>query len=173
MTPKEVRTVLAFYPTSRGFGFALFKGEQFLVDWGIKDIRLKDKNFFAIHLIKTLIERYSPEVLVIEDTTRKHSRRHERIRLLYTRIAAYAKTRRIAVCRFTRAEMHDHFGVHTKYAIAEAVARAVPMLASRLPPKRKAWMSEDARQSLFDAVALGIVYFARSSSAIKPDGDEG
>ena len=160
MTPVSGATVLALYPTSRGFGFALFRGERLLIDWGIKDIRWKDKNFLAMHVLKTQIDRYLPDVIVIEDATRKNSRRHERIRILYKLIAEHAKAKQIDVRRFTQGAMHEHFGVHTKYAVAEAVAREVPMLAPRLPPKRKAWMSEDARQSLFDAVALGIVYFA-------------
>ena len=160
MTPVSGAIVLAIYPTSRGFGFALFRGERSLIDWGIKDIRWKDKNFLAMHVLKTLIDRYLPDVIVIEDTTRKNSRRHERIRILYRLIAEHAKAKQIAVRRFTQGAMHAHFGVHTKYAVAEAVARAIPMLAPRLPPPRKAWMSEDARQSLFDAVALALVYFA-------------
>lgn len=160
MTPVSGVTVLALYPTSRGFGFALFRGSETLLDWGIKDVRYRDKNFLAMHFMKTLVERYAPDVIVIEDATRKNSRRHERIRILYRLIAEHAKAKQIDVRRFTQGAMHEHFGVHTKYAVAEAVARKFPMLALRLPPKRKAWMSEDARQSLFDAVALGIVYFA-------------
>jgi hypothetical protein len=36
------------------------------------------------------------------------------------------------------------------------------VLAAKLPPKRKCWESEDYRMSIFDAVALGVAYFARS-----------
>ena len=169
MTRAEGAVVLALYPTSRGFGFALFRGGQTLVDWGIKDIRWKNKNFLAMHLMKMLIDRYAPDVIVVEDLAR-NPRRHERIRVLHTQIAAHAKSKKIAVRRFTQGAMHEHFGVHTKYAVAEAVARAIPMLAPRLPPKRKAWMSEDARQSLFDAVALGIVYFASAARTAPRNG---
>ena len=163
MTSVSGVTVLALYPTSRGFGFALFRGEQgerFIVDWGVKDIRWKDKNFLAMHVMKTLVDRYQPNVIVIEDATQKNSRRQERIRILYKLIAEHAKAKQIVVRRFTQGAMHEYFGVHTKYAVAEAVAREFPMLAPRLPPRRKAWMSEDGRQSLFDAVALALVYFA-------------
>jgi len=30
-------------------------------------------------------------------------------------------------------------------------------LASRLPPKRRPWMSEDYRMDIFDAVALALI----------------
>lgn len=160
MTPARGATVLALYPTSRGFGFVLLRGDATLVDWGIKDVRWKDKNFLALHLMKTLIGKYRPDVLVLEDTGTKGSRRHERIRELHRRVAEHAKAEQITVRRFTQTTVHVHFGVHTKYAVAEQVARELPQLALRLPPPRKPWMSEDARQSLFDAAALALLHFA-------------
>lgn len=46
----------------------------------------------------------------------------------------------------------------TKHALAEILAKQFSEeLASRLPPKRKAWMSEDYRMDIFDAVALVLV----------------
>lgn len=157
-------TVLALYPTRNGFGFAVFVGKDSLIDWGVKGLQYRDKNFMALHRVKLLIERYQPTVLVIEDTMRKSSRRHERIRVLHGLIEQHAKAKQIKVCRFAKEALHAHFGSDTKFARAEAVVREIPMLAPRLPPKRKAWMSEDSRQSLFDAVALGIVYFATHES---------
>jgi hypothetical protein len=41
--------------------------------------------------------------------------------------------------------------------LATAVAQRFPdELAARLPPKRKAWASEDARMDIFEAVALAV-----------------
>ena len=48
-----------------------------------------------------------------------------------------------------------------KYEVASALAKQFPTLASKLPPKRKCWQSEDYRMSLFDTAALGVAYFAR------------
>jgi hypothetical protein len=43
--------------------------------------------------------------------------------------------------------------------MAELLAKQFPdELASRLPPKRKAWTSEDARMDIFDAVGLAVVF---------------
>ena len=43
--------------------------------------------------------------------------------------------------------------------MAEMIAMQFPdELASRLPPKRKPWKSEDARMDIFDAVALAVVF---------------
>jgi hypothetical protein len=53
-------------------------------------------------------------------------------------------------------------GRGTKHALAEIIAKRFPgELASRLPPKRKPWMSEDYRMSIFDAVALVLAFRKR------------
>ena len=43
--------------------------------------------------------------------------------------------------------------------MAELLAKKFPdELASRLPPKRKPWKSEDSRMDIFDAVALAVAF---------------
>jgi hypothetical protein len=37
-------------------------------------------------------------------------------------------------------------------------ARPPEELASRMPPKRKLWKSEDGRMDIFDAVALAVAF---------------
>ena len=44
----------------------------------------------------------------------------------------------------------------TKHEIALAIAQAFPELTSRLPRKRRPWMSEDESMNVFDAVALAL-----------------
>jgi hypothetical protein len=172
MTPTAGGATLALAPSTRGLGFVVFDQSYFLLDWGVKEVRSQDKNFRSLSLAKTLMEQHAPAVLVIEGTTRK-SRRHERIRILLGLLAAEAKARHIRVQRFTQGAVLEHFGVHTKYAIAEAVSLEIPTLALRLPRKRKPWMSEDARQSLFDAAALGVVYLARVAAEEMPSAMDG
>jgi hypothetical protein len=48
-----------------------------------------------------------------------------------------------------------------KYEVALALAKQFPALASRLPPKRKIWQSEDYRMGIFDAATVGVAYFTR------------
>jgi hypothetical protein len=48
----------------------------------------------------------------------------------------------------------------TKHVVAEVIAQRFPEeLGFRLPPKRRAWMSEDSRIDIFDAAALALAYF--------------
>jgi len=159
--------VLSVYPTSRGYAFVLFEGPQSPYDWGVKEIRKKHKNEQTLASIHALIERYRPDYLIIEDHIEHGSRRSSRIRRLYRMIAHLAETEQIDLFRYSRRAIRACFepaGARTKFEIAQAIARQIPAFAHRLPRVRKIWMSEDPRQSLFDAAALGITYYELSAT---------
>jgi len=156
-------TVLSIYPSSRGYAYVLFESAQNPYDWGVKDIRKKNKNESALEGIRILIERYRPDSIVIEDYMEKGSRRSTRIRRLYRMVTNLAMKECIEVKRISREAIFKCFAASdakTKYDISQVIAEQIPELAHRLPRVRKIWMSEDPRQSLFDAAALGIVYYA-------------
>ncbi|MHB8726430.1 MAG: hypothetical protein ACYC9Z_13850 [Casimicrobiaceae bacterium] len=156
--------VLAVYPFSRGFAFVFFEGPDSPFEWGVKEIREKHKSGRTLEEIKKLIDRYRPEVLVIEDTTNGGSRRTSPIRKLYRMLVHFAEAEYIELYRCSKKEVKECFasvGASTKYEIAKAIATQIPAFAHRIPRFRKPWMSEDPRQSLFDAAALALTYFAR------------
>ena len=160
--------VLALYPTSHGFSFVLFEGPDAPFDWGVKEVREKRKNPKVLDDVKALIELYHPEVLVMEDTDKGKIRRAARIRRLYRMLRHLASIEEIDVHRFTRADIRACFasvGAVTKYEIAKAIATQIPAFAHRLPRVRKLWMSEDPRQGLFDAAALGLTYYANTKAS--------
>jgi hypothetical protein len=153
--------ILAIAPSTRGFGFAVLEGQQNLVDWGVKSIQ-DDKNIGSLEKIKEMVLHYHPGVIVLEDTSQKESRRSGRIRALTQRIVTLAKSLNVKVILFSRAQLRRMFFSQdqgTKHALAEILAARFPdELASRLPPKRRPWMSEDYRMSIFDAVAFALFY---------------
>jgi len=156
--------VLAIYPFSRGFAFVLFEGPESPFDWGVREIKEKHKNTKTVDAIKKLIDRYRPEVLVIEDTNSRASRRTSRIRKLYRMLAHLAIAEYVDVRRCPREEVTKYFasvGARTKYEIAKAISMQIPAFTHRMPVFRRPWMSEDPRQSLFDAAALGLTYYSR------------
>jgi hypothetical protein len=161
MKARTHRRVLALYPTTRGFAFARFDSDRHLVDWGLVGVRTGEKNVKSMKEMARVIVRVSPTLIILEDTRPKSARRHERIRRLHAMLLAHAHDRRIPLRRFSRAQVLRYFNVRTKFELALTVAEALPQLAPRLPPKRKPWMSEDARQSLFDAAALGLMALSR------------
>ena len=149
--------VLAIAPSHRGFGYALFDG-TFLVDWGTKVISGK-KNVASLAEAKLLILQYQPDVLALEDLT--DSKRGDRVRALVQGLIDLGKQHKVAVKQFSREQINKAFfekGEGTKHELAELMVKEFPEeLGFRLPPKRRAWTSEDYRMALFDAVALGLM----------------
>lgn len=150
--------VLAIAPTSRGVGFAVLEGKDSLVDWGVKTVQ-GDKNANSLTKVEELIGQYQPGVLVLQDT--KDSRKSQRIKVLSRKIVAMAESRNVSVKVFSQEQMRRTYfadGLGTKQGIAEIIAKRFPdELGSRLPEKRKAWMSEQYQMGIFDAVALAFM----------------
>lgn len=155
--------VLAVSPSPRGFAFVLFQGPLQPFDWGVKDIRGNQKNPLTLLAVKKLIRRYRPETLVLETTEAGDTRRGPRIRALLPLVVRLAEKEGVAVKCYSRREIRKAFegdNARTRPEIAKVIAAKIPAFAPKLPPLRKIWMSEDPRQSLFDAAALGVAWYA-------------
>jgi Holliday junction resolvasome RuvABC endonuclease subunit len=160
-TAWEHRRVLAIDPFSRGFGFILLEGPHQLVDWGVTHTRA-NKQGRCLARVADLMHHYEPDVIVVEDVAAKGCRRCERVQQLIGEIRRCATERRIAIRSFPRLKVKRVFteaNAHNKHEIAVAIAGRFPELASRLPPFRKPWMSEDDRMSIFDALGLALTLF--------------
>lgn len=154
--------VLAVYPSTKGFGYAVFEGAIMLVDWGVKGARGKGKNAVSLGKFRELLDFYRPDVLAIDDCKGERWRRARRIKALSDQMAAEAGQSGIASASISRADVRAFFSrssARTKRQIALAIARQFPELEPRLPPVRRIWMSEDARMNIFDAVALALTFF--------------
>ena len=157
--PKHPR-ILAIAPSTKGFGYAVLEGHMELVDWGVKYVE-GDKNAGSIKKAEEMIAHYIPQVMVLEDTLAKGSRRSARIQALTKRLIALAESRTVKVVLFSQKQVRRAFfadGRGTKHALAEIIAERFPEeLGFRLPPKRRPWMSKDSRMDIFDAVALALM----------------
>lgn len=154
--------VLSIYATSRGFAFVLFEGPESPFDWGVREINNPSRNKKCLGAIAELIDRNQPSHIVIEDTGDSLSRRNVRVQHLYQAIVVLANRNFIEVHRVSKSAIRECFAsvdAETKYEIAQAIAMRIPAFAIRIPPVRKPWMSQDSRQSLFDAVALALTYY--------------
>lgn len=157
--------VLAIHVTTRGVTYTLFEGPLAPVDWEIKSVRGPEKNAMCLTLVGKIIDRYQPDVLVIEDCQGSGSRRSKRIRRLYRAIETVARAQAIDIYRYSRSQVRTCFksaGAVTKHEIAIAIAKIIPAFEHRLPPIRKPWMSEDARMGLFDAASLAMTFYSQS-----------
>ncbi len=158
--------VLALDPTSRGIGFAVLEGPHRLIDWGVKTAPDRTPHY-APWLIETLIARYEPDVIVLENCEARGSRRCPRVCALIRQVVRRAAKHHVKTQHFSQQQIREAFAAAnalTKYRMAKAIAEQFPELAPRVPPVRKPWMSEDYRMSIFDAVGLAVTFFVSSSN---------
>lgn len=158
--------VLSVFPTTKGFGYAVFEGPGEVVDWGVQLIPIK-----ALHehnsRVSALVEWYTPDVIVVENYAGQGSRRSARLRQQIQGIARMGKSRGIRIESYSRALIRQcfaRFNARGKDAIARVIAREFPEMEPRLPPARRPWMSEDYRMGMFDAAALALTHFYVSSA---------
>lgn len=162
---REDHRVFSIDPTSRGFGFAVLEGVGTLIDWGTRDIGRADSGG-ALREIGALLDHYAPDVIVVENTADRSSRRRTRVRSLIAAATRDAVARGVSVDRVSRSQvllLFERAEATTKNRIAEVIAGHFPELSPHIPPFRKPWMSEDVRMSIFDAVAFALVYYYRCS----------
>lgn len=160
--PSRHRLVLGIYPNTRGFAFALFEGPLAPVNWGVIEIRGKNKNKRCIRRIAVMFGRYEPDALVLQDMSDRGTHRARRIRNLNEAIEVLAETQGIRMFAYSRARVRQCFENHrltSKQSVAEAIAKHIPMFERFVPPLRKIWMSEDSRMGIFDAVAIVLTFY--------------
>lgn len=145
--------------STNGFGQAVMEGGT-LVEFRNK-VFMADKNANSLIHIGKLIAHFQPDVLVLHDVNAKGTFRAPRIKELHQKVVALARKRRLRVVKISGTELRTTLLGNpkgTKQEMAELLAKRFPdELAARIPTKRKAWTSENARMDIFDAVGLAVV----------------
>jgi hypothetical protein len=141
------------------------EGPNRILDWGIKSFR-RGVNAVKIPAAKkllALLDELTPSAIVIrKPEVRKNTK-------MLSTIERQARSRRIPVRFPSREDVNRAFvGFESnKFEVASVLAKQFPALASRLPPKRKFYESEDYRIGIFDAAAVGVAYFSRRPQVTK------
>ncbi len=160
MQLEVTNTILAIDPTSRGFAFAVLEAPAFLVDWGERIIPAKTGGL--LRKVDELLLRYEPDLLVIEDLAAPGTRRRKRAQKEIHSLELLALKRGLAAERVSRLGVIDTFAPgKSKFEVALRLAVTFPALAERLPRKRKAWTTEDARMNIFDALGFAAALMER------------
>jgi Holliday junction resolvasome RuvABC endonuclease subunit len=154
--------ILAIDPTSRGFGYVVFEGTMRLIDWAVVSLKT-ERDTRTLARIGGLLLRCHPDVVVLEKSNAKGSRRGKRVRRLLEEISELARSHHCGVRRYSRIQVRQVFdgrGARNKHDIAAFIAESYPELFPRLPRYRKPWMPEDERMAIFDAASFALAYFA-------------
>ena len=153
--------VLGVFPTSRGLGWVALTSPLHCHDYGLVEAA-KDKNSVCLRRVDRLLEELRPEVLVLEAFDGRTPAPADRVARLCRAMIASANLLGVEVHVYGRPDIEQCFataGARSRQEIAEAVARILPMLAYRLPIKRKPWKSDDRRMGLFNAAALALTHY--------------
>ncbi len=162
--------VLAVHPTTRGFGWVLFDNPSSPVDWGMASAK-EGRNARLLKRFERLLNRYEPAVLVLEAFEGRDATRVKRIQDLCRSFQRLAGARETFTPVYSRHMIQVCFagtGAATRYEIALVIAERIEAFNHRLPPRRRAWMNQDPRQSLFDAAALALTHFAMQGDGLPP-----
>lgn len=152
------KLILSVHPTAKGLGFSVFDSPQNLIDWGYSDIRI-NKRERTLKRLKSLIDLYQPDTIVLEDTRTPSFRRLSRIKKVITAITTTAIKQGIPVYHYSQEQIHQAFGRKNKDDRAKNITEVLPELAPSLPPKRRLWDRQHPQMQMFDAVALALTYF--------------
>jgi len=153
------RRLLALDPLTKGFGFVVLEGEE-LIDWGVRGAKGVN-NKERLRKVNRLIDRYQPDIVVFEHYDRKTRRRTMRTKEFIREVRMLARRKRIQSRAILQSQVRKTFVLSgaNKYEIAVEIANRFPELSTRLPRRRKPWMSEDESMSIFDAAALALTLF--------------
>lgn len=161
----EVPRVMAISIASGRVGYAVLEGPQFLIDWGVLDVRgVNDKE--RISKIVETIAWNLPDILVLEDVKAKGCMKGARSRVLIKRIKSESSLRAIDTVMISRMDVRCLFAPlhgHNKDVIARTVANHFPELLRALPRERRPWDAEQYRMTLFEAASYALVYFSREA----------
>ena len=159
--------ILALDLRARRFGYAVFEGPRRLLDSGTRAnvAGRPEESGTSARALSEFLKLWSPATIVIK------KQRWELASEWAIREALLnqAKARSIDIRLLDQTQLNYRFrqlGCSTKEDVAEVLAKIFPELIWTLPPKRKVWESEHPRMSVFDAIALGLVYWQSETKLV-------
>lgn len=151
------KRVLALELRSTACAFAVLEGPERLVEWGSRGITA-DVSRFLPKLARE-VERYRPDVLVIEDAAL--TRKGERVKAHLVWAEQWAEDHELpwtAIARDDLLSWASHLGTN-KETRARGIAELFPELATLVPPPRKVWETEAGRLSVFVAIERALCFY--------------
>jgi hypothetical protein len=152
----------------RRSGFAIFEGPKILLDSGTTAIPPTNGNASG-NRFSDLLNLASPAAIVVKTERWEYMQAHSRTSSLIDVLRQESEKRSIALRTLDEHALALSFrnlGCSTKAEIAAALTRVFPELDWKLPPKRDIWDSEHFRQSIFDAIALGLAFWQHKTVAL-------
>jgi hypothetical protein len=160
--------VLAIDLRNRRSGFAVFEGPRNLLDSGTTVLSSVQAEF-VMNRFSDLLRMSLPSIIVVRKDRWENMSSDSSARHSIEMLTRESESREIQIRVLEKNAMSATFrnlGCATKAEITTALARIFPELVWQLPPRRMAWESEHPRQSVFDAIALGLAYWQHEAITI-------
>jgi hypothetical protein len=156
--------ILALEVRYRRFGFVVLEQKPMrLLDCGTRSFT---SPAVLIERLEPIIAMFDPCVIVVRRPGHKSVVHLEgvksNLRVIRMKAARRSIPMEIATAHEVRCAFHE--SGTTKDAIAATIAKTFSELHWKLPPRRKAWISEGHNMVIFDATATGLTYLARSDA---------
>jgi hypothetical protein len=144
----------------KGVAFAVLEGTERLYDAGVTYVAEPSKHAY-VEKVETLLLRYLPQVLVLEDTKGAGFKKGPRSEHVIRRLELLALSKTLPVVKVSRKEVLSVFGTKNKYETAATVARFFPELEGRLPGHRRPWETENDRINIYEAVSFALTAYQK------------
>jgi len=162
--------ILSLEVGSRDLGFAALETPAHLLEYGRRKHRVKTDELPDVvgRKISALLALHLPDIIAVRSRSVRTANAQRRIALILSVLRREARRRSIEFQTISRKAVRQFFARYqctSKHQIATLVVRWFPELSWKLPPKRKAWKSEDHRMVIFDAMATALTFLNRSPPA--------
>ncbi len=162
---QSYETILALYPNAKGYAYALMQGPTVVPEKKMVSISPVD-NTRIIREVSDLLKRYTPDAVILEDTSCKFARKGARGKQLLRSLNLSAKYRGYPVYSYSREDIRlvfEPWRATTKYEIAEVIAKNIKGFEMLLYPRPKYPDSQKYLTALFDTISLGITHYYKTT----------
>ena len=153
----------------RRSGFATFEGPRRLLDFGTLDIRLEESENGRSRLAD-LMKLAAPKVIVVKKERWNNLIVRSEAKPLVDALTSQGTAHSVQIRLLEQTSLNSTFrnlGCKTKADISASLARIYPELIWKLPPERRIWQPEHSRQTVFDAIALGMAFWQNETNSIE------
>lgn len=140
----------------RRSGFAAFEGNRKLLDFGTIHLgQFEDGGSKFPDLLKMLL----PSTIVVKRERWNNLVARSDSKSFIESLTMQAKAHSTKIRLLEQNTLDATFGCETKAEITASLALIFPELVWKLPPRRRIWEPEHSRQTVFDAIALGLAFW--------------
>lgn len=158
-TANQRSTVLAIYPNHKALGYAVMDMPTHVRSSNYRYITPKNRKLY-IEYVANLIERYQPELILMESLKSRKQNRGKRMQDLFYRIEDVIAEVGCPIQYYSRKIIRDTFLGLDKSEIADIIIQRFPSYAERRPQTRaKPDGSESPAWSEFDALSMILTHF--------------